>query len=114
MTRVKRGTTSLKTRKNILGRAKGFRNAGKKKEAAANEMLVHAGNYAFAHRKQNKRNFRTLWTTRINAALRMLEVGSYSVFIDKMKKKDVAIDRKILATLAKDEPEIFERVARQI
>lgn len=114
MTRVKGGVTALKTRRNILKRAKGFRNARSHKERAANEMLVHAGNHAFAHRKQNKRNFRALWTTRLNAALRATGLGSYSTFIDKMKKKEVALDRKVLSTLAKDSPEIFERVAKQI
>ena len=114
MTRVKGAVTALKTRRNILARAKGFRNSRSNKERAANEMLVHAGNHAFAHRKLKKRTFRQLWTTRLNAALRAIDAGSYSTFIDSMKKKDVQLDRKVLSTLAKDEPEIFERIVKEI
>lgn len=104
----------MKSRRNILARAKGFRNSRSTKESAAKEMLVHAGNHMFAHRKQNKRNFRTLWTLRLNAALRAMGAGSYSRFIDTMKKKEIELDRKVLSTLAKDNPEIFERVVKQL
>lgn len=114
MTRVKRGTISVKSRRNVLAQAKGFRNDRKNKESAAKEMLVHAGNHMFAHRKQKKRVFRSLWTTRLNAALRALQLGSYSTFIDRLTKKGVTLDRKVLSTLAKDNPEIFERVVKQI
>ena len=114
MTRVKRGTISTKSRRYVLKRAKGFRNDRKNKERAANEMLVHAGNHAFAHRKTKKRDFRALFTTRINASLRELGLASYSKFIHAMKKKNIGLDRKVLSTLAKDEPEIFERVAKQV
>jgi large subunit ribosomal protein L20 len=113
MTRVKKGVNALKTRRNVLKRAKGFRHGRSKKERAAYEALVHAGSYAFAHRRDKKNDFRKLWNVRINAALR--EKGlTYSKFIDTLKKKDIALDRKILAELAKDNPDTFERVVKKV
>jgi len=114
MVRVKGGVTALKRRKNVLKKAKGFRFGRSTKERMAKEALLHAGNHAFAHRRDKKSDFRRLWTTRINAAVRALGLGSYSKFIDTLKKKDVALDRKVLSTLAKDHPEVFERVTKEI
>jgi large subunit ribosomal protein L20 len=105
---------SNKSRRNLLARTKGFRNARKNKRGAAHEAIVHAGNHAFAHRKSKKRDFRALWTLRINAAVRALGMGSYSRFINSLKVKEIGLDRKILSTLAKDHPEIFARVTKQI
>lgn len=113
MTRVKRGTTSLKRRKNVLKRTKGFRNARSTKERQAREALFHAGNHAFAHRRDKKNVFRRLWTTRINAAVR--EEGlSYSKFIDALKKKNVALDRKTLSNFAENYPDIFKKVVDSV
>ena len=113
MSRVKRGTTKLKHRKNVLAKTKGMRGNIHKKERQANEALAHAGNHAFQHRKKKKGDFRALWTVRINAALK--EHGlSYSKFMNKLKEKDFALNRKMLAELAKDEPETFERVLTQV
>lgn len=113
MTRVKRGVTSLKRRRNILKRAKGFRNARSTKERQAREALYHAGNHAFAHRRDKKNVFRRLWTTRINAAVR--EHGmSYSTFIDALNKKNVGLDRKILAELAENNPDVFKKVVESV
>lgn len=114
MARVKGGVTALKRRRNVLKQTKGYRLGRSTKERQAHEALVHAGNHAFAHRKDKKGDFRRLWTLRINAALRSLGLASYSKFIDAMKKKDIALDRKVLATLAKDHPEVFERVAKEV
>ena len=72
MTRVKKGVNALKSRRNILRQVKGYRFARSKKERAANEAIVHAGSYAFAHRRDKKNDFRKLWNVRINAALRPL------------------------------------------
>ena len=113
MTRVKRGVIKNKRRRNVLLKTKGYRFGRSTKEAAAKEAILHAGNYAFAHRKDKKSDARSLWTTRINAALRPQGV-SYSKFIDMMKKKNIAIDRKILSTLAKDHKESFDRVVAQV
>ncbi len=113
MTRVKRGVIKNKRRKNILRQTKGFRFGRSTKEAQAKDALLHAGAYAFAHRRDKKGVARNLWTLRINAAIRPLGM-SYSKFIDALKKRGVAIDRKILATLAKDNPATFERIVKSL
>lgn len=113
MARVKRGVNKNKRRKNILAQTKGYRFGRKSKERVAKEAIVHAGTHAFRHRRAKKREYRQLWTLRINAAVR--EQGmSYSRFIDALKKAGVTLDRKVLATLAKDHPEVFTRVASRV
>jgi large subunit ribosomal protein L20 len=109
MPRVKRGTTANKHRAKILKYTKGFRWGRKSKERAAKEALLHAWTHAFRGRKEKKRNFRRLWTIKINAAVRT-EGMSYSRFISALKKKNVRLDRKILADLAEHEPEVFKKV----
>ena len=113
MTRVKKGVNALKTRRNILKRTKGYRHGRSKKERQAYEALVHAGKYAFAHRRDRKSDFRRLWTVRINAALREQNI-SYSKFINTLKKSKVALDRKILATLAEKEPSVFKEIVSKV
>ena len=113
MTRVKRGTTANKSRKNVLRQAKGFRFSRSKKERAANDALMHAGAYAFAHRRDKKSDMRKLWQTRINAALKPLEI-SYSKFMGAMKKKGIEVDRKILSELAQKEPKVFEHIVSAV
>lgn len=113
MTRVKKGVNALKTRRNILKQAKGFRFGRSKKERQAYEGLMHAGAYAFAHRRDKKGAFRRLWNVQINAALR--EQGStYSKFIGAMKKKGMNINRKMLAEIAEKNPESFKRILSQV
>lgn len=109
MSRVKKATNALKFRRTLLKKVKGYRHARSKKERAAWEAYVHAGKYAFAHRRDKKNDFRTLWNIRINAAVRPHGL-SYSRFIHLLKKKNIALDRKVLATLAKDHPEAFKRL----
>ncbi len=113
MTRVKRGVIKNKRRKNILAQTKGFRFGRSTKEAQAKEAIAHAGAYSFAHRKDKKADARSLWTTRINAAIRPQGM-SYSKFIDGLKKKKVGLDRKILSDLAQNNPETFTRVVKSI
>ena len=113
MVRVKGGIISNKRRKRILKLAKGYRLGRSKKERQAKEALFHAGNYAFAHRKQKKREFRRLWQIRINAAVRPLGL-SFSKFIDALHKKGIELDRKVLATLAKDHPKVFEDIVKEV
>jgi large subunit ribosomal protein L20 len=113
MVRVKRGKTARKRRKRLLKHAKGFRWGRKSKYRQAKEALLHAFTYAFRDRRAKKREFRRLWQTQINAACR--EFGlSYSKFIHGLKEKNIELDRKILATLAKDYPEIFEKIIAQV
>jgi len=102
-----------KHRRNILAQTKGYRFDRSKKERVAKEAIKHAGIYAFRHRRAKKRDFRQLWTLRINAAAR--ENGfSYSKLIDALKKSKIGLDRKSLAALAKDHPETFVRLAKQL
>ncbi len=115
MARVKGGVGSAKTRRNVLKRTKGYRFARSKKERAAYEAIVHAGKYAFAHRRDKKNDFRKLWNVRINAGLDGVnEKLSYSKFIGALKKKGIAVNRKMLSHLAENHPETFARIAKKI
>jgi large subunit ribosomal protein L20 len=120
MTRVKRGTTSLKKRRNILKKTKGYRFGRSKKERQAREAISHAGTHAFAHRRDKKNDFRRLWNIRINAAVRNIDNSdskvklTYSKFMNMLKKKEVGLDRKILSSLAQENPEVFEKIVRKV
>jgi len=113
MTRVKRGVLKTKSRRSILKQVKGYRFNRSTKEASAIEAIAHAGAYAFAHRRDKKGVNRRLWNVKINASLRP-EGLSYSKFIGAMKKKNIEIDRKILADLAENNPDTFKRVIAQV
>lgn len=109
MTRVKRGTIAHKKREKLLKKTKGFKWGRKSKERAAKEALLHSQSRAFKGRKEKKKVYRQLWQVQINAAVR--EEGiSYSAFIKKLKDKKVGIDRKMLAEIAKKEPQIFKKI----
>ncbi|MEK7604782.1 MAG: 50S ribosomal protein L20 [Patescibacteria group bacterium] len=114
MTRIKGGVLANKRRKNMLERAKGYRGVRSKKLNFANEALMRAGRYAFAHRRDKKTVFRQLWIVRLNAAVRELGHKSYSVFIGKVKKSGIGLDRKVLAEFAAERPEIFERISKKV
>ena len=114
MARVKGGVMAQKRRKNLLARAKGFRGVRSTKERYAHEALLHAGKYAFAHRRDKKNDFRRLWIVRLNAAVRENGHKSYSTFIAKMKKAGMALDRKVLAQMASENPALFTRLAKQV
>ncbi len=109
MTRVKRGTIANKRRKNILAQVKGYRFGRSTKERMAKDAIAHAGNYAFAHRRDKKSDKRRVWQVQINAAVRELGM-SYSKFMDALKKSNVEVDRKILSDIAFSKPEAFKRV----
>ncbi len=113
MTRVKKGVHALKRRRSILKQTKGFRHSRSTKERQAKEALLHAGNYSFAHRKDKKSNNRKLWNIKINALSRKLGL-SYSKLINALKKKDVLLDRKILADLAENHPSVFAKVLESL
>jgi large subunit ribosomal protein L20 len=114
MARVKGGVLAQKRRKNVLQRAKGYRGLRSKKERYAHEALMRAGRYAFAHRRDKKNDFRSLWIVRLNAAVRENGHQSYSTFIGKLKKNGVQLDRKVLSQFASEHPEIFSRIAKKI
>jgi len=109
MARVKGGLMAQKRRRNILEQVKGYRLQRSKKKRVAREAIYHAETYAFAHRKDKKADFRRLWTVRINAALNLFDI-KYSRFIKSLSDKGIKLDRKVLATLALERPESFERV----
>lgn len=113
MTRVKKGVNALKSRKNILRKVKGYRFARSKKERAANEAIFHAGTYSFAHRRDKKGDFRRLWNVKISYALKPLGL-SYSKFIPALKRKGIALDRKILADLAENSPAVFNKIVEAV
>ncbi len=109
MTRVKKGTNALKSRKNILRKVKGYRFGRSTKEKQATEAIFHAGTYAFAHRKDKKSDARKLWNVKISYAVK--ELGfSYSKLMGALKAKNIQLDRKILATLAADAPDTFKKI----
>ncbi len=105
---------SAKRRRNVLKRAKGYRHERSKKERRAKESLVHAGKHAFAHRRDKKNDYRSLWIVRLNAALRENGVKSYSTFIAKLKKDGIQLDRKVMASFAAERPEVFARLLKKI
>ena len=113
MARVKRSKIAMKHRRNVLTQAKGFRFGRSKKEIEAKVALRKAGAYAFAHRKDKKTDMRRLFTTRLNAALRAQGI-SYSVFIDKLTKKGMVVNRKMLSEMASENPETFNRIVEQV
>ena len=106
MTRVKGGTVARARRKKVLKQAKGYFGSKHRLFKTAHEQVMHSGNYAFRDRKQNKRNFRKLWITRINAGCRENEI-SYSRFINGLNKAGVTVNRKMLSELAIDNREAF-------
>lgn len=102
MARIKRGVVSHGKHKKLLELAKGYRMTRNRLIKVASEAVLHAGEYAFQGRKQRKREMRSLWIVRINAALNKLGM-KYSAFIHTMKEKKVEVDRKILSVLAQNE-----------
>ncbi len=113
MARVKGGVQAAKRRRSILGAVKGYRFNRSTKKRNAREAIYHAQLHAFDHRRDKKGDFRRLWTTRINAAVRAHGM-KYSVFIKTLKDKGITLDRKALAVIAKDRPAAFDRVIAQV
>ena len=109
MTRVKRGTTSVKRRRNVLKQTKGFRWGRKSKERQAREALLHAGVHRFNDNRKKKRVRRTLWSIKINAGARINGI-TYSKLINALKIKHIELDRKILASLAEHYPVVFKQI----
>jgi large subunit ribosomal protein L20 len=111
MPRVKRGVTARARHKKVLKQAKGYYGARSRVYRVAKQAVIKAGQYAYRDRRQRKRQFRSLWIVRINAAAR--EVGlSYSRLMDGLKKASVTIDRKVLADLAVYDKDAFAAIAK--
>jgi large subunit ribosomal protein L20 len=111
--RVKRGVTSKAKHHKLLRANKGYRMTKRRLVRVAHEAFNHAGEYAFAGRKQKKRDFRRLWITRISEAVRLNDL-SYSLFISKLKAKNINIDRKIMANLIVENPEAFAAILEKV
>ena len=113
MVRVKRGIQAHKRRKNVLKEAKGFKWGRSTKYKAAKEALMHAWSYSYRDRRNKKRDFRRLWQLKINAASRA-EGITYSRFINGLKTKKIAIDRKILSTMVEKHPNLFKAIVEEV
>ncbi len=107
--RIKRGVNAVKKRRAILKQAKGYRGAKSKLYRVARQAVMKSGQYAYVGRKLKKRDMRSLWITRINAACRENGV-SYSVFINGLKKANVDLNRKVLADLAVSDKNAFAKL----
>lgn len=113
MTRIKRGVAAHKRRKNVIKRVKGFKNRRRTNFPAAREALLHADSYAYAHRRLKKRDFRSLWTMRVNAAAR--ENGlSFSKLMEKLHKGKITINKKMLSEIANRYPEAFNEFVKKV
>ena len=109
MARVKRGLVTHRKHKKLLNRAAGYRMTRSRLVRKATEAVLHAGQYAYAGRKDKKSNARRDWILRINEALKAQGL-KYNQFINKLKVAKIELDRKILATLALENPEVFQSI----
>ncbi len=106
MPRVKRGVTARARHKKVIAQAKGYQGRRKNVFRVAKQAVTKAGQYAYRDRRQRKRQFRSLWIIRINAAARLHGL-SYSQLINGLNRADIDIDRKVLAELAVNNSEAF-------
>lgn len=113
MSRVKRGIISRRKHKKLLLQTKGYRGTKSRLVKVAQEAVLHAGAYAYHGRKRKKRDFRRLWITRIGEAAKQ-EGLSYSMLMNKFKKANIELDRKILSDLVVNNPDAFKKVVQQI
>ena len=111
MARVK--SIAAKRHRKVKSAARGFKDARRRRVAAAKEAVYHAGQYAYVGRKLKKRDLRSLWITRINAAVRTQGM-SYSQFEAKLKAAKIELDRKVLADIAANDPDTFAKIVQQI
>ena len=109
MSRVKRGMIVKKRHKKLLEQVKGFRHGRKNLFRRAKEALLKASQYAYRDRRNKKREFRKLWTVRINAGVREFDI-SYSEFIFGLKKAEIDLNRKVLSELAVQNKEEFAKI----
>ncbi|MDO3383917.1 50S ribosomal protein L20 [Gilvimarinus algae] len=112
MARVKRGVEARRRHKKVLKAAKGYYGARSRVFRVAKQAVIKAGQYAYRDRRVNKRNFRALWITRINAQSRA-EGMTYSQLIAGLKKANIALDRRVLADLAVYDKAAFAAVVAQ-
>ena len=111
--RVKRSVNAVKKRRAVLKQAKGYRGAKSKLYSVARQAVMKSGQYAYVGRKLKKRDMRSLWITRINAACRENGI-SYSVFINGLKKANIDLNRKVLADIAVTDKAAFVKLVEQV
>lgn len=115
MTRVKGGPTKRARHNKVLKRTSGFRMTKNRLWKVAHEAYLHALDYSFQGRKDRKSDFRSLWIVRINAALRAIdEKLTYSRFVALLTTKKIALDRKILANVAVQDPDTFKKIVEKV
>jgi len=113
MARVKRGLVSRRKHNKLLRLTKGYRGTRSRLIKVGHESILHADAYAYHGRKLRKRDFRTLWITRISEAVKQ-EAISYSVFMNMLKKAKIELDRKILSDLVVNDPEAFKELISKV
>lgn len=111
--RVKRGVAHVKRRKNLLKKTKGFRWKRKSSIRLARQAATRAGQHAYRHRRLKKRDARAQWQVQINAAARLHGL-TYGQFIHKLKLAKIELDRKVLAQLANEHPEVFKAIVEKV
>ncbi len=111
--RVKRGLSSHARHKRLLVANKGYRMTKRRLVRTAQQAYLHAGEYAFEGRRNRKRDFRRLWISRISEAVKQNGL-SYSAFMSKLKSANIQIDRKVLANLIVENPEVFNEIVDKI
>ena len=112
MTRIKRGVVKKRRHKKMLKQTKGHKGVRHRLYRRAHESLIHALQYSYAHRRERKGDMRRLWNLRVNAAARDNGI-TYSRLIHGLKLAGVAVNRKMLAELAVDDPDGFAKIAEQ-
>ena len=111
--RVKGGTVRKRRHKKILKKTKGYRMTKSKLYKVANEAYMHAGQYSYDHRRKRNSQFRRLWIQRINAACKQNDM-KYNDFMHGLKEKNIELNRKVLADIALNNPEVFSFIAKSL
>ena len=111
MTRVK--SIAARRHRKIMKAAKGFKNARSRRLRVAKEAVMHAGQYAYEGRKNKKRDLKSLWIMRLNAALRENDL-TYSKFMPMLKKAKIELDRKMLADIVVNDPDTFKKILQEV
>lgn len=113
MVRIKKGVTAKKHRKHTLEHTKGFRWGRKSKFRLAKDAIKHAWVWSYRDRKDKKAEFRQVWQNYINIACRKQGI-TYSRFINALKKNNIELDRKVLARLTQERPDVFEKIVEEV
>ena len=113
MSRVKRAVAGRKKRQTLVERTKGYYGTSSRTFRGMKEQAQHSGQYQYRDRRNKKRDFRSLWIQRINAGVRAYGM-TYSEFMGKVNAKGIALNRKVLADLAMNNPKAFEKVVKTV